>query len=54
MEVFLAGATGAIGKWSLGLRGAFNGKVKSELGRRPQYKSWRQGFFDMKVGYRRR
>ncbi len=36
----------AIVKWSLGLRGASNAKIKSELGWRPRYASWRQGFFE--------
>lgn len=36
----------AIVKWSLGLQGAFNAKIKSELGWRPRYASWRQGFFE--------
>lgn len=34
----------AIVKWSLGLRGASNEKIKEELGWRPRYESWRQGF----------
>jgi 2-alkyl-3-oxoalkanoate reductase len=36
----------AIVKWSLGLRGASNEKIKRELGWRPRYASWRQGFFE--------
>jgi 2-alkyl-3-oxoalkanoate reductase len=36
---------GAIVKWTLGMRGASNEKIKRELGWHPQYKSWRQGFF---------
>jgi nucleoside-diphosphate-sugar epimerase len=36
----------ALVKWMLGLRGASNEKIKEELGWRPQYKSWRQGFFE--------
>jgi nucleoside-diphosphate-sugar epimerase len=36
----------ALVTWMLGLRGASNEKVKSELGWRPQYESWRQGFFE--------
>jgi nucleoside-diphosphate-sugar epimerase len=35
----------AIVEWSLGLRGASNEKIKDELGWRPHYESWRQGFF---------
>jgi nucleoside-diphosphate-sugar epimerase len=35
----------AIVKWSLGLRGASNEKIKDELGWQPRYESWRQGFF---------
>jgi 2-alkyl-3-oxoalkanoate reductase len=36
----------AIVKWSLGLRGASNEKIKGELGWSPRYESWRQGFFE--------
>jgi nucleoside-diphosphate-sugar epimerase len=36
----------AIVKLSLGLRGASNAKIKAELGWRPRYASWRQGFFE--------
>jgi 2-alkyl-3-oxoalkanoate reductase len=36
----------AIVKWSLGLRGASNEKIKRQLGWHPQYESWRQGFFE--------
>jgi nucleoside-diphosphate-sugar epimerase len=36
----------AIVKWSLGMRGASNAKIKAELGWRPRYASWRQGFFE--------
>ena len=32
--------------WMLGLRGASNEKIKEELGWRPQYESWRRGFFE--------
>jgi nucleoside-diphosphate-sugar epimerase len=39
----------AIVKWSLGLRGASNAKIKTELGWRPRYASWRQGFFEAAV-----
>jgi nucleoside-diphosphate-sugar epimerase len=35
----------AIVEWSLGLRGASNERIKDELGWRPHYESWRQGFF---------
>ena len=35
----------ALVTWMLGLRGASNEKIKRELGWQPQYKSWRQGFF---------
>jgi 2-alkyl-3-oxoalkanoate reductase len=35
----------AIVRWSLGLRGASNEKIKDELGWHPHYESWRQGFF---------
>jgi nucleoside-diphosphate-sugar epimerase len=35
----------ALVTWMLGLRGASNEKIKEELGWRPRYKSWRQGFF---------
>jgi nucleoside-diphosphate-sugar epimerase len=35
----------AIVKWSLGLRGASNEKIKEELGWHTTYESWRQGFF---------
>jgi hypothetical protein len=37
----------ALVKWSLTLRGASNEKIKEELGWRPQYESWRRGFFDV-------
>ncbi|MDP8946989.1 MAG: NAD(P)-dependent oxidoreductase [Actinomycetota bacterium] len=36
----------ALVKWSLGLRGASNEKIKREIGWRPQYESWRRGFFE--------
>ncbi len=36
----------ALVKWSLGLRGASNEKIKRDLGWRPQYESWRRGFFE--------
>ena len=36
----------AIVKWSLGLRGASNQKIKAELGWSPRYASWRQGFLE--------
>jgi 2-alkyl-3-oxoalkanoate reductase len=36
----------ALVTWMLGLRGASNEKIKEELGWRPRYKSWRQGFFE--------
>ena len=36
----------AIVRWSLGLRGASNEKIKRELGWHPHYESWRQGFFE--------
>src|SRR5215210_7563091 len=36
----------ALVEWSLGLRGASNEKIKEELGWRPQYESWRRGFFE--------
>ena len=36
----------AIVKWSLGLRGASNEKIKRQLGWHPQYETWRQGFFE--------
>src|ERR687893_3144701 len=36
----------ALVAWSLGLRGASNEKIKGELGWRPQYESWRRGFFE--------
>jgi 2-alkyl-3-oxoalkanoate reductase len=35
----------AIVRWSLGLRGASNEKIKDELGWHPHYESWRRGFF---------
>jgi nucleoside-diphosphate-sugar epimerase len=58
MRVFVAGATGAIGKQLVprlaageagavlmtGLRGASNAKAKRELGWRPVQPGWRQGF----------
>jgi len=40
---------GAIVKWTLGMQGASNEKIKRELGWHPQYKSWRQGFFQAAV-----
>ena len=36
----------ALVAWSLGLRGASNEKIKEETGWRPQYESWRRGFFE--------
>ncbi len=36
----------AIVEWTLGMRGASNEKIKREVGWHPQYKSWRQGFFE--------
>ena len=36
----------AIVRWSLGLRGASNEKIKRELGWHPRYTSWRRGFFE--------
>jgi nucleoside-diphosphate-sugar epimerase len=36
----------ALVTWMLGLRGASNEKIKEELGWRPRYKSWRQGFVE--------
>jgi nucleoside-diphosphate-sugar epimerase len=36
----------ALVEWSLSLRGASNEKIKEELGWRPQYESWRRGFFE--------
>ena len=36
----------ALVTWMLGLRGASNEKIKEELSWRPQYESWRQGFFE--------
>jgi nucleoside-diphosphate-sugar epimerase len=36
----------ALVEWSLRLRGASNEKIKEELGWRPQYESWRRGFFE--------
>jgi hypothetical protein len=36
----------ALVEWSLRLRGAFNEKIKEELGWRQQYESWRRGFFE--------
>ena len=36
----------ALVSWMLGLRGASNEKIKEELGWRPRYESWRQGFFE--------
>ena len=58
MRVFVAGATGAIGKQLVPrpaagevgavlmteLRGASNAKAKRELGWQPRHPSWRQGF----------
>jgi nucleoside-diphosphate-sugar epimerase len=35
----------ALVTWMLGLRGASNVKIKRELGWRPRYESWREGFF---------
>lgn len=39
-------AGGALVTWMLGLRGASNEKIKSEIGWRPQYESWQRGFFE--------
>jgi 2-alkyl-3-oxoalkanoate reductase len=36
----------ALVTWMLRQRGASNEKIKEELGWRPRYKSWRQGFFE--------
>src|SRR5918998_780877 len=36
----------ALVTWMLGLRGASNEKLKSELGWHPRYESWRRGFFE--------
>jgi nucleoside-diphosphate-sugar epimerase len=36
----------ALVTWMLGLRGASNEKIKEELGWRPKYESWRQGFLE--------
>src|ERR687890_1930364 len=36
----------ALVEWSLSLRGASNEKIKEEVGWRPQYESWRRGFFE--------
>jgi nucleoside-diphosphate-sugar epimerase len=36
----------ALVRWMLGLRGASNEKIKEELSWRPQYESWREGFFE--------
>jgi nucleoside-diphosphate-sugar epimerase len=36
----------ALVEWMLGLRGASNAKLKEEIGWRPQYESWRRGFFE--------
>jgi 2-alkyl-3-oxoalkanoate reductase len=36
----------AIVRWSLGLRGASNERIKRELGWHPRYESWRRGFFE--------
>ena len=36
----------AIVKWSLGLRGASNERIKRELRWHPRYESWRRGFFE--------
>jgi nucleoside-diphosphate-sugar epimerase len=36
----------ALVTWVLGLRGASNEKIKEELGWRPKYESWRQGFLE--------
>ena len=36
----------ALVEWSLRLRGASNEKIKEKLGWRPQYESWRRGFFE--------
>ena len=36
----------AIVKWSLGLRGASNERIKRELGWHPRSESWRRGFFE--------
>lgn len=40
----------ALVKWSLGLRGASNQKIKAELGWSPRYASWRDGFVDLARG----
>jgi nucleoside-diphosphate-sugar epimerase len=58
MRVFVAGATGAVGKQltprlaageagavlMTEIRGASNAKAKRELGWQPRHPSWRQGF----------
>ncbi|MDQ4063863.1 MAG: NAD(P)-dependent oxidoreductase [Actinomycetota bacterium] len=36
----------ALVRWMLGLRGASNEKIREELGWRPKYESWRQGFLE--------
>src|ERR687893_1245739 len=36
----------ALVRWSLGLRGASNERIKRELGWHPRYESWRRGFFE--------
>ena len=48
VPVFLARviAGEALVTWMLGLRGASNEKIKEELGWRPQFESWRRGFFE--------
>ena len=48
VPVFLARmiAGDALVTWMLGLTGASNEKIKEELGWRPQYESWRRGFFE--------
>jgi nucleoside-diphosphate-sugar epimerase len=40
----------ALVKWTLGLRGASNQKIKAELGWSPRYASWRDGFVDLARG----
>ena len=36
----------ALVEWPLSLRGASNEKINEEFGWRPQYESWRRGFFE--------
>jgi len=36
----------ALVRWMLGLRGASNETIKSELSWHPRYESWRRGFFE--------